>query len=313
MFNEFLLCFNASSNFRFLGQNFDTDSVKSGKQYGEVVLYHIDKAPLNPVAPVKYLWVANDVCDYKLIIIVHPVVSKELLEVLKELFQLKEENVNSADTGRCVEFHSAAPTAVTSQRIITTTIKQKSDNVTKQDDSKPVKIKCDSDDDRIPGKSKMSNDINISIKNEELKGKQETEVEQEKVEMKADRTPNSEVLSMLQPAKFKRDNIVLTHYKLDFVIFSLTGKLCHAVLNNILKIRKSQLVENVMSKREYDFIDFGNVKDRAVINLNVEDPRMKKPTKKKNILENSNKGKIVDYRVSRYLKEGKILEYRLTL
>ena len=300
MFNEFLSCFNAWSNYHLLGQNFDTDSVKSGKQYGEVVLHHIDKAPLNPVAPVKYLWAVNDACDYKLIIIFHPVVSKELLEVLKELFQLKEENVNSADTGRCVEFHSAAPTAVTSQRIITTTtIKQKSGNVTKQDESKPVKIKCDSDDDRIPGKSKKSNNINISIKNEELKGKQETEVEQEKVEMKADRTPNSEVLSMLQPAKFKRDNIVLTHYKLDFVIFSLTGKLSHAVLNNILKIRKSQLVENVMSKREYDFIDFGNVKDRAVINLNVEDPRIKKPTKKKNILENANKGKLVEYRVSR--------------
>ena len=300
MFNEFLSCFNAWSNYRLLGQNFDTDSVKSGKQYGEVVLHHIDKAPLNPVAPVKYLWAVNDACDYKLIIIFHPVVSKELLEVLKELFQLKEENVNSADTGRCVEFHSAAPTAVTSQRIITTTtIKQKSGNVTKQDDSKPVKIKCDSDDDRIPGKSKMSNDTNVSVENEELEGKQETELKQEKVEMKVDRTLNSEVLSMLQPAKFKRDNIVLTHYKLDFVIFSLTGKLSHAVLNNILNIRKSQLVENVMSKREYDFIDFGNVKDRAVINLNVEDPRIKKPTKKKNILENANKGKLVEYRVSR--------------
>ena len=297
MFNEFLSCFNAWSNYRLLGQNFDTDSVKSGKQYGEVVLHHIDKAPLNLVAPVKYLWAVNDACDYKLIIIFHPVVSKELLEVLKELFQLKEENVNSADT---VEFHSAAPTAVTSQRIITTTtIKQKSGNVIKQDDSKPVKIKCDSDDDRIPGKSKKSNDINILIKNEELKGKQETELKQEKVEMKVDRTLNSEVLSMLQPAKFKRDNIVLTHYKLDFVIFSLTGKLSHAVLNNILKIRESQPEENVMSKREYDFIDFGNVKDRAVINLNVEDPRIKKPTKKKNILENANKGKLVEYRVSR--------------
>ena len=300
MFNEFLSCFNAWSNYRLLGQNFDTDSVKSGKQYGEVVLHHIDKAPLNPVAPVKYLWAVNDACDYKLIIIFHPVVSKELLEVLKELFQLKEENVNSADTGRCVEFHSAVPTAVTSQRIITTTtIKQKSGNVTKQDESKPVKIKCDSGDDRIPGKSKMSNDTNVSAENEELEGKQETELKQEKVEMKVDRTLNSEVLSMLQPAKFKRDNIVLTHYKLDFVIFSLTGKLSHAVLNNILKIRESQPEENVMSKREYDFIDFGNVKDRAVINLNVEDPRIKKPTKKKNILENANKGKLVEYRVSR--------------
>ena len=280
------------SNFHLLGQDFDADSVKSGKQYGEAVLHHIDKAPLNPIAPVKYLWVVNDACDYKFIIIFHPVVSKELLGVLKELFQLKEENVNSADTGRCVEFPSVAPTAVISQRTVTmTVIKQESGKVTKQDESRPVKIERDLDDDRIPGKSKMSNDTDISVENEELKGKQEAELKQKEVEMEVDRSSNSEVLSKLQPAKFKRDNIILTHYKLDFVFFSLTGKLSHAVLNNILKIRKSQPEEKAASKKEYGCIDFGDVMDRAIINVNVEDPRINKPTKKKNILENANKGK----------------------
>lgn len=284
------------SNYHLLGQNFDKDSVRSGKQYGEAVLHHIDKAPLNPIAPVKYLWVVNDSCGYKFIIIFHPVVSLELLEVLKELFQLKEENVNSVYNGRCVKFPTATSTAVTSQRTMaTTTIKQENGQIIKQDESKPVKIERDLDDDRKPGQSKMSNDTNTSIENEEVKGKQEAERKQEEVEMEIDKSSNSEVLSRLQPAKFKRDNIVLTHYKLDFVVFSLTGKLSHAVLSNILKIRKLQSEENATSKREYGFIDFGNLMDRAIINLNVEDPRMNKPTKKKNILENANKGKLVKY------------------
>jgi len=276
---------------------FCDEHIYSGAQYSTAMIYEANKYPLHAIGPVRFLWVSNNSeSECKIIFIVHPVISNAIIKEFTLIFNLEklenEEKIENEGTLEVIEEQGSedevekkceeqveANTEESIHKISGNIQKEEGEltdveNRTEQPTGKPTNTATS--EEKYGGKVKMC-----------------------KEEKKKERICVKNSIGGCQ--QYKSETITVSHYQLDFVLFSLVGSLSHSILQNVFKpvnmetkanaideVNGSNTEENKKTVSKESFFSFQEFsqKQRGVLNLMVEDPRLNLPQKKCNPFTN---------------------------